>query len=216
MNNGIEDLNESSEDTVIVEEDDLDRLIKKYTSKETLEPKPAPKTSPKKNLYSLDEFTDAEHKNPALLEGKTETDSRNSWHHNFSAEDFCEDSNDLDDLLNRIKQVESAQTSHNISHEVQALLAGESAIPEMPRSSKRETSPETSYADELQHQLEGIKSKIKLDLKQNRTKSGGYSFEDSEDSVCKIYFISYQVNIGIQFLTPNFGIDFFLISVILI
>lgn len=219
MNKSVEDLNESSEDTVIVEEDDLDRLIKKYTSKETLEPKPAPKISHKKDLYSLDEFTDAEHNNPALPLGKTETASHNSWHHKFSAEDFCEDSNDLDYLLNRIKQVESAPSSHNISHEVQALLASESAIPEMPRSSKRETVPETSYAAELQHQLEEIKSKIKLDLKQNRTESGGYSFEDSEDIedlVCKIYFISYQVNIGIQSMTPEFGIDFFLIFFILI
>jgi len=45
-------------------------------------------------------------------------------------------------------------------------------------------------------------------LKQNRTESRGYSFEDSEDIedlVCKIYFISYQVNIGHQNLVLIFS-----------
>lgn len=192
MNKGVENLDESSEDTVIVEEDDLDRLIKKYTSKQTLEPKPPPKSSPKKDFYSLDEFSDGEN-NPALPERKTEIGSHaNSWHHKFSAEDFCEDSNDLDYLLSRIEQVQSTQSAHNISHEVQTLLTSETAIPEMPSSSKRETEPETSYGAELQHQLGQIRNKIKLDFKQNRTESEGYSFEDSEDIedlLCKVYFI---------------------------
>lgn len=186
MNKSVEDLNESSEDTVIVEEDDLDRLIKKYTTKQTLEPKPSPKRKLKKDLYSLDEFSDVEDNNPALPERKTETTSYHSWQQNFSAEDFCEDSNDLNSLLNRIEQVESGQNLHNISHELQALLNSESAIPEIPSSSRRET---ISYATELHHQLEGIRNKLKLDSKQKRTESGGYSFEDSqEDLLCKVFF----------------------------
>ncbi|XP_030755732.1 probable crossover junction endonuclease EME2 [Sitophilus oryzae] len=130
-----------SDETIIVPNDDIDEIVKKYTKNTHLSKDDFPSTSASssnKNFYSLDDFSDEDIKlEPLGSRIKRKTDDTKastsnpscSWRNKFSAEDFCEDSNDIETVLNRVRQLEEEQfpvvSEHNISKEVEMLISGD-------------------------------------------------------------------------------------------
>lgn len=186
----------SSDKTVIVDTEDIDHILKKYSGGEPKLPYISPSKGSSKNIYNLDEFSDGEFEYEPLENRIKGDDSKNkpctlntnnSWQDKFSTNDFCEDSNDFDAVLNRISQLESEQFQNEnrqtCSKEIETLIRGD--IIEMPKekfeystnSKNIRSSHECSGSFEeellngfdLKAELEKIKNNIKLDIKLSET-----------------------------------------------
>ncbi|CAG9772618.1 unnamed protein product [Ceutorhynchus assimilis] len=126
----------ASEKTLLIENEEINNILEKYNSNST-ERHNLPSTSksiyPSTNIYNLDDLSDEEFiREPLDKRAKTsdgDTKENLSWQEKFSANDFCEDSNDLDTLWNKIKQLESEQIQiepkHTVTKEVKSLFSKE-------------------------------------------------------------------------------------------
>ncbi|XP_066146323.1 crossover junction endonuclease EME1 [Euwallacea fornicatus] len=108
-----EDLAEdsTSENTILINYDGIDYLHQKASSSNAHLPKKASPQRPHKNVYTLDDFSDIEDDYVCLktricnkLSQKTA-----SWTNKFSAQDFCENSNDFDCIMNAVSQFKSCE-----------------------------------------------------------------------------------------------------------
>lgn len=112
-----------SDDTVIVDKDELQNILKKYSNDEH---NASTYKRPPANIYSLDDFSDAESVCEPL-ECRYPTTTKPSWQSNFSAADFLEDFGDSDVILTQISQAEATRQL-TFSKELQSLLTTENPI----------------------------------------------------------------------------------------
>ncbi|KAH1012513.1 crossover junction endonuclease EME1 isoform X1 [Dendroctonus ponderosae] len=119
-----------SDDTVIVDKDELNKILKNY-SNEDHNAHPSTSKRPGLNIYSLDDFSDAESVcepvESRYQATSTVTSTKPSWQINFSAADFLEDSGDSDVILTQISQAEATR-QQTFSKELQSLLTTEKPI----------------------------------------------------------------------------------------